>query len=93
MTVEERRAIREALAKPGDAWQFELDGLRLVCPACLADEWMEGATVPLMEQREHLPSGEVCFHFGCPDCGLQVPADFLLYDLGAFIPEARNAWN
>lgn len=89
MTVEERRAVREALAPLG-SWSFTLKGLKLVCPACAADEWLEGATVPLMHERTQLPDGRVCFHFACPDCGGQIAADFLLWDLGRDIP-AHNA--
>lgn len=86
--------MREALAgTPGGPWKFTLSGLKLVCPACLSNEWMEGATVPLMEERERLPDGTVFFHFACPDCGGQVEADFLLYDLGAFVPENAVSWN
>lgn len=93
MTVDERRAVREALAPVGDPWSFTLNGLKLVCPACLSDEWMEGATVPLMHQRDQLPNGIKAFHFACPDCGLQEFSDFLLYDVCKNVPEDVASWN
>lgn len=93
MTVEEQRALREALAPLVGGWLFALDGLKLACPSCLANEWMEGATVALMDERERKPDGTVWYHFGCPNCGLQVPGHFLLWDLGRCIPDNKSAWN
>lgn len=92
MGVDEQRAIREALAPLRD-WQFGSAGLPLVCPACLGNEWLDGGTVARMRQRERLPNGRPHYHFACPDCGLQVDVDFVLYDLGRNIPPNVASWN
>ena len=84
--------MREAMASLTE-WRFPLKGARFVCPACMADEWMEGATAPLMEYRRILPNGLAMHHLGCPDCGLQVEVDFILYEWGRDIPENSASWN
>ncbi len=92
MTVEERRAVREALAPLGVEWQFTARGVPLCCPSCLKDEWMEGSKALLMEERDRYLD-QVMFHFGCRNCGLRVPGRVVLEDLAEFVPDHWSAWN
>lgn len=91
MTVEERRAIREALALSRTAWRCSYIGLPLVCPACSQGHWGE-ETLPFMVARATLPDGREAFHYGCPDCGAQVFEDDI-EDLYECVPGHVACWN
>ena len=89
---EERRALREAQAS-FKGWSVGVDGLPMVCPSCLANDWLDGELISRMREHENAPDGTVFFHYRCTSCGCMVPSDFLLHNLCRCIPETVASWN